>query len=353
MSLTEPSSVTMAAQEFVVPRSIPMMGGFCMLVAAARYQARLPSGALWRRVGSGARLGCCVCVGAPRRQPTREQPTLSAKDFLQEVGAVVSRDFLQDRSILSFEEYLELFLQGPHAQVRNSAQYLRDVMDHFGTGPVQPHPAGPMRRFKLFDLTDGERMGRVAGQEEVQNALYRLLGNFVRAGAVNKLLLLHGPNGSAKSTIVDALKRGMELYSREPQGALYELAWIFPSEKLVKGSIGFGDRPGGGELTTYAHLEEDSVEVRVQCEMRDHPLFAMPRNERRKLLERGLKTLARPADGEAVLADWIIDGELCHKCRRIYSALLAASEGDWLRVLRHVQVRRFYLSRRYLVGAVT
>jgi predicted Ser/Thr protein kinase len=282
-----------------------------------------------------------------------EQPTVSAKDFLKETGAVVSRDFLQDRSILSFEEYLELFLQGPHSQVRNSAQYLRDVLDHFGTSHVEHHPAGPMRRFKLFDLTDGERMGRVAGQEEVQNTLYRMLGNFVRAGAVNKLLMLHGPNGSAKSTVVDALKRGMELYSREPQGALYEIAWIFPSEKLVKGNIGFGDRPGGSELTTFAHLDEESVEVRVQCEMRDHPLFAMPRSERWKLLERGAKTLPRPADGEAVLADWIVEGELCHKCRRIYSALLAASNGDWLRVLRHVQVRRFYLSRRYLVGAVT
>jgi predicted Ser/Thr protein kinase len=29
------------------------------------------------------------------------------------------------------------------------------------------------------------------------------------------------------------------------------------------------------------------------------------------------------------------------------------ANGDWLRVLRHLQVRRFYLSRRYLVGAVT
>ena len=46
-------------------------------------------------------------------------------------------------------------------------------------------------------------------------------------------------------------------------------------------------------------------------------------------------------------------GELCHKCRKVYAALLAAANGDWLRVLRNVQVRRFYLSRRYLVGAVT
>ena len=43
----------------------------------------------------------------------------------------------------------------------------------------------------------------------------------------------------------------------------------------------------------------------------------------------------------------MVDGELCHKCRRIYNALLAAYNGDWLKVLRHVQVERFYLSRRY------
>jgi hypothetical protein len=36
MSLTEPSSVTIAAQELVVPRSMPMMGGFCMRVGVVR-----------------------------------------------------------------------------------------------------------------------------------------------------------------------------------------------------------------------------------------------------------------------------------------------------------------------------
>jgi predicted Ser/Thr protein kinase len=280
---------------------------------------------------------------------------VSAKDFLKEVGAAVSRDFLHDRSILSFEEYLDLFYQHPRAQTRNSAEYLRDVMDHFGTEQV-PHPTGPIRRFKLFDLTDGDRGGRVAGQEEVQNALYRLLGNFVRAGTVNKVILLHGPNGSAKSTMVESLKRAMELYSREPEGALYEIAWIFPSDKLVKGSIGFSDRAiagPSGELTSYAHLEPETVEVRVTCEMRDHPLFVVPRPERRRLLERALKATVAPGSGEAVLPDWIVDGELCHKCRRVYNALLALANGDWLRVLRHLQVRRFYLSRRYLVGAVT
>ena len=153
---------------------------------------------------------------------------MSAKDFLKEVGAVVSRDFLHDRSLLSFEEYLELFLQGPHAQVRNSAQYLHDVLDHFGTAPVEHHPAGPMRRFRLFDLTDGERMGRVAGQEEVQNALYRLLGNFVRAGA--KL-------DPAAKALVGAINTELAgLYTKFSQNLLAdENTWIELSEADLAG----------------------------------------------------------------------------------------------------------------------
>ncbi|HZX65637.1 MAG TPA: serine protein kinase PrkA, partial [Myxococcales bacterium] len=44
---------------------------------------------------------------------------------------------------------------------------------------------------------------------------------------------------------------------------------------------------------------------------------------------------------------------LCHKCRQIYAALLQSYNGDVLKVLRHVQVERFYISRRYMIGSVT
>jgi predicted Ser/Thr protein kinase len=281
----------------------------------------------------------------------RNDLPVDAKGFLQSVGKEVAADFTKRRTILSFEEYLALFLQEPVAQARNAAQYLRDVMDHFGT-EQRTTPWGQVRHFKLFDLTDGERGGRVAGQEDVQNAIYRVLGNFARAGTVNKLILLHGPNGSAKSSLVDALKRAAEVYSQHAAGALYKLNWVFPTEKLVKGAIGFGDsRSGPGELATFAHLEAENLEVRLECEVRDHPLFVVPREERRALLEQALKK--KDAGTQGVLSDYVLSGELCHKCRRIFSALLAANNGDYLKVLRHVQVERFYLSRRYQVGAVT
>jgi predicted Ser/Thr protein kinase len=49
----------------------------------------------------------------------------------------------------------------------------------------------------------------------------------------------------------------------------------------------------------------------------------------------------------------VLFGELCHKCKPIHEALLASYQGDWAKVVRHVQVERFYLSRRYREGIVT
>lgn len=283
---------------------------------------------------------------------------MEARRYLQDIGSQVSADFVKNRSILSFEEYVSLFFNEPRAQARNSAQYLHDVMDYYGTEQVA-HPSGTIRRFKLFDVPSSDRDGRVAGQEEVQNALYRLLDNFVRAGRINKLILLHGPNGSAKSTFINALKAGMEDYSHQPQGALYRLGWVFPSEKLIKGSIGFGERVPStpDEVSSYAHLEAESIDVRMPCELRDHPLFVIPPAERRKMLEAALKKkglgTGDGASGDFLLSDYIREGELCHKCRRIYTALLASYAGDYLKVLRHVQIERFYISRRYQEGTVT
>jgi predicted Ser/Thr protein kinase len=272
---------------------------------------------------------------------------MDARRFLQDVGSTVSSDFQKNRSLLSFEEYLQLFSAAPRQQARNAAQYLKDAIDSFGTTQV-PHPTGTIRRFKVFDALAGDHDVRVAGQEEVQNAIYRLIGNFVRAGRINKLILLHGPNGSAKSSLVEALKRGLEFYSHTPDGALYTFNWIFPKEKLVKGSIGFGEKVAAGPITSYAHLDAEDIELRMVSGLREHPLFLVPRAERAKLLEESFR-----GAGDTTVPTYLLEGELSAKNRRVFDALLASYGGDWLKVLRHVQVERFYVSRRYQVGTFT
>ena len=113
------------------------------------------------------------------------------------------------------------------------------MFDHFGTETVRT-PRGVMTRWRLFDCPFDGGKDALMGQEEVQAAVYRLVSNFVREGRTNRLILLHGPNGSAKSTFVACMQRALEHYSTLDEGALYQFNWIFPSQKLTKGGIGFG-----------------------------------------------------------------------------------------------------------------
>ena len=271
------------------------------------------------------------------------------RERLRGLGAEVREQFARNKRVMTFEDYFALLCREPARQARSAAQYLRDVFDHFGTERVR-HPAGAMTRYRLFDCPfDGGT--RLIGQEDVQNRFYRAIGGFVREGRTNRLILLHGPNGSAKSTFVDCMARALEHFSLLDEGALYRFNWVFPSEKLGRTGIGFGGgRTDGGPGDSYAALGDELVDARLRCELRDPPLFLLPPARRREILE---EHLAASGVKDFVLCEYVMRGELCHKCKPIHEALLASYQGDWGKVMRHVQVERFYLSRRYREGIVT
>lgn len=277
-------------------------------------------------------------------------PLDDPRERLGGLGTEVREAFSRNRRVMSFAEYFALLVREPARQARASAQYLSDVFDHFGTERVR-HPTGTITRYKLFDCPFDDGRRRLIGQEDVQNRFHRTLGGFVREGKNNRLILLHGPNGSAKSTFVDCLARALERYSSLEDGALYRFNWVFPSEQLSRQGIGFGGARGDGASTdSYAYLGDDLVDARLRCELRDPPLFLLPTARRREILE---GALAAAGTTGFVLSDYVLHGRLCHKCNQIYEALLHSYQGDYAKVLRHVQVERFYLSRRYREGIVT
>src|SRR5882724_1483837 len=286
----------------------------------------------------------------------REGENFDSKAWLTQATSEMRESFARNRRVISFSEYFALFGGDARRQVRSAAQYLRDVFDYFGTESVRT-PRGPMIRWRLFDCPWDAGKDSLMGQEEVQAAVYRLISNFAREGRTNRLILMHGPNGSAKSTFVACLQRAMEHYSTLPEGALYRFNWIFPSQKLTRGGIGFGgggNFEGGGSSDTFAYLEDDLIEAKIVDEMRDHPLLLLPRGKRRELIEQRLggidgaesRTGYRPAD-------YLLRGDLSHRNRQIFEALLSSYHGDLTKVLRHVQVERFFISRRYRQGAAT
>src|SRR4051812_5939057 len=223
---------------------------------------------------------------APSAVTANGPSAFDSRDWLTQATGEMRESFPRNRRVISFAEYVTLFSAEPARQLRSAAQYVRDVFDHFGTEPVRT-PRGPMIRWRLFDCPWDAGKDSLMGQEEVQAAAYRLISNFAREGRTNRLILLHGPNGSAKSTFVACLQRAMEHYSTLPEGALYRFNWIFPSQKLTRGGIGFGggNFESGGSADTFAYLEDDLIEAKIVDEMRDHPLLLLPRPKRRELIE--------------------------------------------------------------------
>jgi predicted Ser/Thr protein kinase len=292
---------------------------------------------------------------------------------LDKIASAMENRFREGRRVLSFQQYLTLFASNPIRYGRDAARYVRDMFDHFGTRAVKK-PWGDVTRYRLFDLPwDAGGAGGAAaeeasagtakgsrdyhpresaliGQEELQAEIYRVLSNFVQEGRANRLVLMHGPNGSAKSTLAACILRALEVYSCLDEGALYRFHWVFPSRKTVRGAIGFGgERRPDSDVTSYAQLSDDQIDARLVIELRDHPLFLIPVAERTELL----RELYKEAEIAESPPDWLLTGRLSHKNQQVFEALLTSYGGSLTEVLRHVQVERYFMSRRYRIGAVT
>jgi serine protein kinase len=278
-----------------------------------------------------------------------------ASAWLTKTSTQLRESFETKRRVMSFGEYFTLFCAQMAGQTRSTAQYLLDAMDHYGTETVRS-PRGPVTRWKLFDCPFDEGKDHLIGQEEVQGAIYRLVSNFAREGRTTRLILLHGPNGSAKSTLVTCLQRALEHYSSLDEGALYRFNWIFPSQRVSRSGIGFSGTAAESvaALDSYAMLDDELIEAKIVDELRDHPMLLLPRETRRALFEERLTPAVNPAVNDGFRpARQLLGGDLSHRNRQIFEALLSSYHGDITKVLRHVQVERFFVSRRYRQAVAT
>ena len=213
----------------------------------------------------------------------------------------------------SFPEYLELAQQNP-AVARNAWQRLLDMIESHGY--EQPTGRGGARRWKIFDDPFDKGRDAVYGLDHQLNQLVQIF----RAGAQGlgperRVILLHGPVGSAKSTVARLLKRGLEEYGYSDDGAIYTFEWEVDGET-------------------------------IPSPMHQDPLLLIPAAARGPVEE----SLNRELNREYAIE---IRGELDPVSRYYFGLLEERYDGDWKRVLEHVRVKRFVLSEKDRVGIGT
>ena len=150
---------------------------------------------------------------------------------------------------------------------------------------------------------------------------------------------------------VACLFRALERYCHTKAGALYKFSWVFPRGADGKG-IGFSTKNEIKDGESYAHYPEDRIAVKLQSELREHPLLLLPARARRAWIDAHTQDHDAP-NGGTHFAQLFEAGDLGHKNREIFNALMRAYRGDLERVFAHVQIERWYVSHRYRRGAIT
>ncbi len=223
----------------------------------------------------------------------------------------------------SFEDYLRIIRERPQI-TRNAFQRVYDMVISYGTEEYIDNKKKLVRYNFFRDEID-------AGKDAVFGLdipLMRLM-NVLKAasegyGPERRVILLHGPVGSSKSTIARLLKKGLERYSTSPEGALYTFTWVNLAETgLASGNADTFDSP-----------------------MHEEPLRLIPVEWRDAVIERLGLSNEKFKVGVA--------GELDPASRFIFNGLMKLYDGDWGKVVgTHIRVRRLLLSEKDRVGIGT
>src|SRR5438128_7158842 len=185
----------------------------------------------------------------------------------------------------SFEDYLRLVQETPRV-TRNAFQRIYDMLLSHGVEEHVEHKK-KITRYRFF--RDYAHNGRDAVYG-IDQSLTHLVDIFKSAsrnyGTERRVILLHGPVGSAKSTIVRLLKKGLEEYSRTPDGATYTFAWTNIANDVEK--------------EVFAMVSDE-----LPCPMREDPLHLIPPDQRAKVVEELMRNSSDPKYPVQV------EGDLC------------------------------------------
>ncbi len=242
-------------------------------------------------------------------------------DLIAQIAGRQNRtDYQKNHWQGTFAEYLDIVRRDPKV-TRTAYQRLYDMILSHGTDETMVNKEKRVS-YKFFDDPMGEGQDAIFGLDRTLSNLVNVLKSAAnRYGTERRVLLLHGPVGSSKSTIARLLKKGMEHYSKADDGALYTYSW---RESAI-----------------------DGTETWVDCPMHEEPLHLIPPEHRAEVIA------SLMGDSDDYPYPFTIEGDLCPFCRQTFNERMIKNDGDWSKVLADIRVRRLVLSEQDRVGIGT
>ncbi len=257
----------------------------------------------------------------------------------------------------TMDEYLAIAQERPAVSYTAHQRMYQSVVSW---GSEQYSFAGePYIHHRFFDDPAEDGREAIFGLDKPLTKLVNVLkASASRFGQERRIILLHGPVGSSKSTIARLLRRGLGDYTKTDAGKLYTYSWYA--------------EPASEEYESLRRMFGivEAQEGFVRCPLHEDPLKLLPPDVRATIIKRmnGVKvrrteeemahlpeserTLVNARERDRVPEEVIhLEGDLCPLCRFIWRNLLRRYGGDWKQVLsRHVRTERLIFSEADRVG---
>ncbi|MDH3785255.1 MAG: serine protein kinase, partial [Acidobacteriota bacterium] len=125
----------------------------------------------------------------------------------------------------TFSDYLDMVRDDPRI-ARTAFERMYDMILAGGTREYVDNKK-KITHYNFFDDATQDGGDAIYGLDIPLMKLVNIFKSAAqRYGTERRVILLHGPVGSSKSTIARLLKRGLERYSKGPDGAMYTFGWI-------------------------------------------------------------------------------------------------------------------------------
>lgn len=251
---------------------------------------------------------------------------------------------LQSKAILSLSEWKELASNCPKL-IRSAPQYVKDCLEYYGI----EHEVRFGRRYttlKALQLSD-KLDERLVGHGFIQARLFEILTTLCRDNS--KMILLVGPNGSAKSTLWNALAYALEQYSKTPEGARYTIEWVFPHDEDEGKRVGFATAlEDFAENFTFAFMDDEKLD-KIVDDSGCSPVWLYEKDARKKYF--GKSPNKYTFDNELSPQAYKILQEIINVYKTKKKVRTEYSPDEVLKLAeRHIRIRKTYISKTYQEG---
>lgn len=227
---------------------------------------------------------------------------------------------------MSFSDYLNKVVENPKL-IRTSYQRIYDMIMSKGTSTIKRY----RKVYTHYNFFDNPKIPIFGLDEPLDKLVKFIRGAAGGFGSEKRVLLLHGPVGSSKSTICRLLKKGLEDYSKTDDGAWYTYKWVnLPSD-------------------LYTHEEDE-------CPMHDDPIRLLPVDIRQSFLNKinNNYKASFPKEEQNNVFTFKVDGELNPRSNKFMTILLEKYDGDFEKILKeHILVIRKVFSEANRMGIAT